>query len=129
MNEIFHENTDESGNPVLIIDEYAGPMDNLAGLYMKRNDYKNALLLFEKVLPLYRAMEILDYRYTFQRYYATEKIIECLCNLGDENKAMYYKLELKYLNHDVLPQVRLKERIEKDSDIKQMMEYLDANFD
>lgn len=84
------------------LDEYAAPMDNLAGLFMKRNEYANALALLEKVLPIYRTLEIRDPEYTWQRLYAMEKMVDCLHKLGNEKLALVYEYELKYLRRDVL---------------------------
>jgi len=86
----------------IFLDEYAAPMDNLARLYMKRNEYAKALSLLEKVLPVYRTLEIRNPQYTWQRFYAMEKTVECLHQLGNENLALVYEYELKYLRRDVL---------------------------
>lgn len=86
----------------IFLDEYAAPMDNLAGLYMKRDEYAKALSLLEKVLPIYRTLEIRDPQYTWQRFYAMEKMIDCLHQLGNEKLALAYEYELKYLRRDVL---------------------------
>lgn len=84
------------------LDEYAAPMDNLAGLFMKRDDYANALALLEKILPIYRTLEIRDPEYTWQRLYAMEKMVDCLHKLGKDKLALVYEYELKYLRRDVL---------------------------
>jgi hypothetical protein len=84
------------------LDEYAAPMDNLADLFMKRNDYANALALLEKVLPIYRTLEIRNPEYTWQRLYAMEKMVDCLHKLGNVKLALVYEYELKYLRRDVL---------------------------
>lgn len=86
----------------VFLDEYAAPMDNLAGLYMKRNDYAKALTLLEKALPIYRTLEIRNPEYTWRRFYAMEKMVECLHKLGNEKLALVYEYELKYLQRDVL---------------------------
>lgn len=86
----------------VFLDEYAAPMDNLAGLYMERNEYVKALALLEKALPIYRTLEIRNPEYTWQRFYAMEKMVECLHKLGNEKLALMYEFELKYLQRDVL---------------------------
>lgn len=86
----------------VFLDEYAAPMDNLAGHYMKRNEYAKALTLLEKALPIYRTLEIRNSDYTWRRFYAMEKMAECLHKLGNEKLALMYEYELKYLQRDVL---------------------------
>lgn len=86
----------------VFLDEYAAPMDNLAGLYIKRNEYAKALTLLEKALPIYRTLEIRNSEYTWRRFYAMEKMVECLRELGNEKLALMYEYELKYLRRDVL---------------------------
>ena len=84
------------------LDEYAAPMENMASLYMKRNEYAKALTLLEKALPIYRTLEIRNSDYTWRRFYAMEKMVECLHKLGNEKLALMYEYELKYLQRDVL---------------------------
>ncbi len=84
------------------LDDIAAPFDNLAVMYMDRNDYENAFLLLQKALPLYRAMEIYNPALTYQRYYATLRLVECLHKMGNEKLALYYEYEMKYLKCDVL---------------------------
>lgn len=86
----------------VFLDEYAAPMNNLANLYMKQYEYAKALALLEKALPIYRTLEIGDPQYTWQRFYAMEKMVECLHKLGNEKLALVYEYELKYLKRDVL---------------------------
>ena len=88
-------------NPCFL-DDYAAPFDNLACLYMSRGEYEKAIELFQKVLPLYRTLEINNKDYTYQRYYAMQKLVECLCNIGNNGLALYYKFELKYLKRYVI---------------------------
>ena len=64
------------------LDHYAAPMDNLSQIYINRKEYAKAFPLLEQVLPIYRTLEIFDPDYTYQRMYATERIIECLKELG-----------------------------------------------
>lgn len=85
-----------------ILDDYAAPFDNLACLYMSRGEYEKAIELFQKALPLYRTLEINNKDYTYQRYYAMQKLVECLCNIGNNELALYYKFELKYLKRYVI---------------------------
>lgn len=77
------------------LDNYAAPMDNLAQIYIKRKEYAKALPLLEQVLPIYRTLENSDPDYTYQRVYATERMIECLKELGKKNLAILYEYELK----------------------------------
>ncbi len=84
------------------LDDYAAPFDNLACIYMSRGEYEKAIELFQKVLPLYRTLEINNKDYTYQRYYAMQKLVECLCNIGNNELALYYKFELKYLKRYVI---------------------------
>lgn len=86
----------------IFLDDYAAPMDKLAGLYMKRNEYAKALPLLEKALPIYRTLEIRNPEYTTRRFYAMKKMVECLYKLGNEKLALVYEYELKYLQRDVL---------------------------
>lgn len=95
----------------MYLDEIAAPMDNLAYMYMERNEYDKALPLLEKALPLYRVLEITKPNYSYQRYYATERMIKCLHNLGREFLAMYYEFELLYLK-STLPMLHKEEIIE-----------------
>ena len=84
------------------LDNYAAPMDNLVQIYVKRKEYAKALPLLEQVLPIYRILEISDPDYTYQRVYATERMIECLKELGKKNLATLYEYELKSIKRDVL---------------------------
>lgn len=79
------------------LDNYAGAMDNLALIYIRRKDYGKALPLLEQVLPIYRTLEIFNPNYTYQRVYATERLVECLKELGKKNLATLYGYELKHL--------------------------------
>ena len=79
------------------LDHYAAPMDNLSKIYVNRKEYAKAFPLLEQVLPIYRTLEIFDPDYTYQRVYATERIIECLKELGKKNLAILYGYELKEL--------------------------------
>ena len=79
------------------LDHYAAPMDNLSQIYVNRKEYAKALPLLEQVLPIYRTLEMFDPDYTYQRVYATERIIECLKELGKKNLAILYGYELKEL--------------------------------
>lgn len=85
-----------------ILDDYAAPFYNLACLYMSRGEYEKAIELFQKALPLYRTLEINNKDYTYQRYNAMQKLVECLCNIGNNELALYYKFELKYLKRYVI---------------------------
>ncbi|MBO7133509.1 MAG: tetratricopeptide repeat protein [Bacteroidales bacterium] len=89
----------------MYLDEIAAPMDNLAYMYMERNEYDKALPLLEKTLPLYRVLEITKPDYSYQRYYAMERKIKCLHKLGRELLAMYYEFELLYLK-STLPKLQ-----------------------
>lgn len=90
------------------LDDYAAPFDNLACLYMSRGEYEKAIELFQKVLPLYRTLEINNKDYTYQRYYAMQKLVECLHNIGSNELALYYKFELKYLKRYVIDVPKLQ---------------------
>lgn len=79
------------------LDHYAAPMDNLSQIYVNRKEYAKALPLLEQVLPIYRTLEMFDTEYTYHRVYATERIIECLKELGKKNLAIFYGYELKEL--------------------------------
>lgn len=79
------------------LDNYAAPMDNLSQIYVKRKEYAKALPLLEQVLPIYRTLEIFNPNYTYQRVYATERLVECLKELGKKNLATLYGYELKHL--------------------------------
>ncbi len=79
------------------LDQYAAPMDNLSKIYVNRKEYAKALPLLEQVLPIYRTLEMFDPDYTYQRVYATERIIDCLKELGKKNLAILYGYELKEL--------------------------------
>ena len=79
------------------LDHYAAPMDNLSQIYVNRKEYAKALPLLEQVLPIYRTLEMFDTEYTYHRVYATERIIECLKELGKKNLAILYGYELKEL--------------------------------
>lgn len=79
------------------LDNYAGAMDNLSQIYIKRKEYAKALPLLEQVLPIYRTLESFDSDYSYQRVYATERMIECLKELGKKNLATLYGYELKHL--------------------------------
>ena len=79
------------------LDHYAAPMDNLSQIYVNRKEYAKALPLLEQVLPIYRTLEMFDTEYTYHRVYATERIIECLKELGKKNLAILYGYELKGL--------------------------------
>ena len=88
-------------NPTFL-DDFAGPMDNLAHIYMERDEYAKALPLLEKILPIYRTLEIYNPDYTYQRYYAMKAMVDCLNKLGQTNMAILYGYELKHLQRDVL---------------------------
>lgn len=77
------------------LDNYAGAMDNLSQIYIKRKEYAKALPLLEQVLPIYRTLENFDPDYTYQRVYATERMMECLKGLGKKALATLYGYELK----------------------------------
>lgn len=79
------------------LDNYAAPMDNLSQIYIKRKEYAKALPLLEQVLPIYRTLENFDPDYTYQRVYATERMIECLKQLGKNALATLYGYELRQL--------------------------------
>ncbi len=79
------------------LDHYAAPMDNLSQIYVRRKEYAKALPLLEQVLPIYRTLEIFNPNYTYQRVYATERLVECLKELGKKNLATLYGYELKHL--------------------------------
>ena len=79
------------------LDHYAAPMDNLSQIYIKRKEYAKALPLLEQVLPIYRTLENFDPDYTYQRVYATERMIECLKQLGKNALATLYGYELRQL--------------------------------
>ena len=91
------------------LDDYAGAMDNLSQIYVKRKEYAKALPLLEQALPVYRTLEISDPDYTYQRVYAMKLMIECLKELGKKNLAILYSYELLHLENDVL-KVREKRR-------------------
>lgn len=105
----------------LDLDGIAAPMDNLAYMYMERNEYDKALPLLEKALPLYRVLEITKHDYSYQRYYATKRLIECLHKLGHEILAVYYEYELLYLK-STLPKLHKEEIIEDNENINQTMD-------
>ena len=105
----------------MYLDEIAAPMDNLAYMYMERNEYDKALPLLEKTLPLYRVLEITKPDYSYQRYYAMERMIKCLHKLGRELLAMYYEFELLYLK-STLPKLHKEEIIEDNENINQTMD-------
>jgi len=105
----------------LDLDGIAAPMDNLAYMYMERNEYDKALPLLEKALPLYRVLEITKPNYSYQRYYATERMIKCLHKLGREILAVYYEYELLYLK-STLPKLHKEEIIEDNENINQTMD-------
>ena len=86
----------------IFLDDIAAPMDNLARMYMERKEFDKALPLLEKSLPIYRTLEICSPKHTFQRYYATKALVECLHELGKETTAILYEFELKHLRRDVL---------------------------
>lgn len=79
------------------LDHYAAPMDNLSQIYVRRKEYAKALPLLEQVLPIYRTLESFYSDYSYQRVYATERMIECLKGLGKKNLATLYGYELKHL--------------------------------
>lgn len=83
------------------LDNYAGAMDNLSQIYVKRKEYAKALPLLEQVLPIYRTLEIFNPDYTYQRVYATELMVECLKELGKKNLATLYDYELKLLKQNL----------------------------
>lgn len=83
------------------LDNYAGAMDNLSQIYVKRKEYAKALPLLEQVLPIYRTLEISNPDYTYQRVYATERMVECLKELGKKNLATLYDYELKLLKQNL----------------------------
>ena len=84
------------------LDHYAAPMDNLSQIYVRRKEYAKALPLLEQVLPIYRTLEISNPDYTYQRVYATERMVECLKELGKKNLATFYDYELKHLKQNLL---------------------------
>lgn len=84
------------------LDEFAAPMDNLTILYIKRGEYEKAATLIEKILPIYRTLEIRNPNFTYQRYYAMERLIKCYQELGKEDLAILYEFEATYLCNDVL---------------------------
>ena len=84
------------------LDNYVAPMDNLARIYMERKEYEKALPLLEKVLPVYRTLEIFNPNFTYQRYYATEALLRCLEQQGKKTLSVLYGYELKHLKQDVL---------------------------
>lgn len=84
------------------LDHYAAPMDNLSQIYVRRKEYAKALPLLEQVLPIYRTLEISNPDYTYQRVYATERMVECLKELGKKNLVTLYNYELKHLKQDIL---------------------------
>ena len=86
----------------IFLDEYAAPMDNLSQIYVRQKEYAKALPLLEQVLPIYRTLESFDSDYSYQRVYATERMIECLKELGKKNLAILYSYELLHLENDVL---------------------------
>jgi tetratricopeptide (TPR) repeat protein len=67
------------------LDNYAGAMNNLSQIYINRKEYAKAFPLLEQVLPIYRTLESFDSDYSYQRVYATERMIECLKQLGKKN--------------------------------------------
>lgn len=79
------------------LDNYAGAMNNLSQIYINRKEYAKAFPLLEQVLPIYRTLESFDSDYSYQRVYATERMIECLKQLGKKNLATLYGYELKHL--------------------------------
>lgn len=79
------------------LDNYAGAMNNLSQIYINRKEYAKALPLLEQVLPIYRTLENFDPDYTYQRVYATERMIECLKQLGKNALATLYGYELRQL--------------------------------
>ena len=84
------------------LDHYAAPMDNLSQIYVRQKEYAKALPLLEQVLPIYRTLEISNPDYTYQRVYATERMVECLKELGKKNLVTLYNYELKHLKQDIL---------------------------
>lgn len=84
------------------LDNYAGAMDNLSQIYVKRKEYSKALPLLEQALSVYRTLEISEPEYTYQRVYAMKLMIECLKELGKKNLAILYSYELLHLENDVL---------------------------
>ena len=89
---------DESGCCIPdYLDNYVAPMDNLARIYIERNEYEKALPLLERVLPVYRTLEIYDSNFTYQRCYAIEAIVKCLEQLGKKTLSILYGYELKHL--------------------------------
>ena len=83
------------------LDNYAAPMDNLSQIYVRQKEYAKALPLLEQVLPIYRTLEISNPDYTYQRVYATERMVECLKELGKKNLATLYDYELKLLKQNL----------------------------
>ena len=81
------------------LDHYAAPMDNLARLYMERNEYAKAAPLLDKVLQIYRMMEIYDSDFTYQRCYALKKLVECQKELGNKTMAILYEHEMRLLKN------------------------------
>lgn len=84
------------------LDDYAGSMDNLAFCYMKRNEYAKAVPLLERALLLYRIQELYDSDFTYQRYYALKKLVECQKELGNKTLAILYEHELRLLEANSL---------------------------
>lgn len=84
------------------LDDFAAPMDNLSRMYIERKEFAKALALLEMSLPIYRALEIYNPDYTYQRCYALKAMIECLRELGQKRLAILYGYELKHLERDVL---------------------------
>lgn len=84
------------------LDQYAGSMDNLAFCYMKRNEYAKAVPLLERALLLYRIQELYDSDFTYQRYYALKKLVECQKELGNKTLAILYEHELRLLEANSL---------------------------
>lgn len=95
-------------NPAFL-DDFAAPMDNLSRLYIERKEYAKALPLLEKILPIYRTLEIYNPNYTYQRLYALKVMVECLQGLGKKNLAILYGYEVKHLQRDVI-EVREKQQ-------------------
>jgi len=79
------------------LDNYAGAMNNLSQIYINRKEYAKAFPLLEQVLPIYRTLESFDSDYSYQRVYATERMIECLKQLGKNALATLYGYELRQL--------------------------------
>lgn len=79
------------------LDDFAAPMDNLSIRYIENGEFEKAITLIEKILPVYRTLEMRNPNYAYQRYYAMERMIKCYKKLGLENLAILYEFEKVYL--------------------------------